>query len=683
MNRRTKECLKDIYRVFKKNTIYRFQTEKNRRFAEEYYYFHGYGIKEEKDTFVNNFSKKAYCEPIKNSKAKQLDSFVEKLDIHPCEGYRFFYCIDTCKGLEHDYPVLTNHSLDYSLVVNSSFCELSKKYIDNKNDDFSFEMNTTIAALKKYVDRIKRNKDKYHVTGEQIEAIESLWERPAVTMFEALQRILFVNQFMWQTGHNDIGLGHLDWVLDRTYKIANDKLDSYKLIKEFCMILHENYMFKSAIMPGDTGQYILLGGLTSQGEYKCNDLTYIFLKLGMELNIPDPKTILRYSKNIPGDLFELALDSIARGTGSPLLSNDDEITKDLISAGIEKKDAFQYATSACWEPLIPQKGCDQNNSEIINFAQPFVDLCETEQFEKINSANELLASYLNYLEAYLRKILERLSYVKYEEDLLLTLFSECALSRRKNIVRGGAIYNNIGLTSTGLGTVVNSILNIERMVWSEKKYSLDEINKIRKTNFENNAVILNELKSLYPCYGSDDKKVLYLTNHIVDFTSKIMIQYKTQYNGNFKFGLSSPGYIEVSKNMQATFDGRKNGDPFTTHISSSFPLPLTELFLFSTKLDYSENRYNGNVVDIMVSFRMINENKNIFKQLLIKSFEMGLFQIQINVQDSKILQDAKKHPEKYPNLIVRVWGFSAYFNDLPEEYKDNLIKRAKEMEHVA
>ena len=60
----------------------------------------------------------------------------------------------------------------------------------------------------------------------------------------------------------------------------------------------------------------------------------------------------------------------------------------------------------------------------------------------------------------------------------------------------------------------------------------------------------------------------------------------------------------------------------------------------------------------------------------------GIFQLQMNVLSYAQLVDAKAHPEKYPNLIVRVWGFSAYFNDLPEEYKDNLIRRAKEMEMV-
>ena len=82
----------------------------------------------------------------------------------------------------------------------------------------------------------------------------------------------------------------------------------------------------------------------------------------------------------------------------------------------------------------------------------------------------------------------------------------------------------------------------------------------------------------------------------------------------------------------------------------------------------------------MVSPDFIEKNFNKFVDFLKMSLNMGVFQMQLNVVSSKILIDAQKHPDRYPNLIVRVWGFSSYFNDLPREYQNMLIKRAYENE---
>ena len=91
---------------------------------------------------------------------------------------------------------------------------------------------------------------------------------------------------------------------------------------------------------------------------------------------------------------------------------------------------------------------------------------------------------------------------------------------------------------------------------------------------------------------------------------------------------------------------------------------------------YEGCRLNGNVVDFIIPVAYAKQ-KDKLTSIIKNACQKGLYEIQLNVLDKATLIDAKQHPEKYPNLIVRVWGFSAYFNDLPEEYKDNLIKRAE------
>ena len=146
--------------------------------------------------------------------------------------------------------------------------------------------------------------------------------------------------------------------------------------------------------------------------------------------------------------------------------------------------------------------------------------------------------------------------------------------------------------------------------------------------------------------------------------------------GKVKSGLSSPNYIAQGSNTDSTFDGRKDGEPLSVHISATDTVAYTELVSFASQLHYKGGASNGNVVDFFVTPDFIKSNFDKFKLFIKMSIIKGFFQMQMNVVSSETLQKAKANPDKYPNLIVRVWGFSAYFKDLPEEYQDVLLKRA-------
>ena len=204
------------------------------------------------------------------------------------------------------------------------------------------------------------------------------------------------------------------------------------------------------------------------------------------------------------------------------------------------------------------------------------------------------------------------------------------------------------------------------------------MNESRKANFPDDEV-LNELKSQKK-FGMYDNEIIDLTNEITQYVDDVIDSKKTRYGGKFKFGLSAPSYISGSLDIFASLDGRKDFEPFNVHISLDKNNDYTEIMHFASKLDYTNHKFNGNVVDFMVSPDFIEKNFNKFVDFLKMSLNMGVFQMQLNVVSSKILIDAQKHPDRYPNLIVRVWGFSSYFNDLPREYQNMLIKRAYENE---
>ncbi len=588
-------------------------------------------------------------------------------------GKNFFYSIDIYKIYYYSDIVISNLMLDYNKILDKSF-EDYRNTLDS--DNYSKELESLIDASINLIDReVKLTND------ESIkDSLNGLKERKANSFKDALQRILFLNQLLWQTKHTLNGLGRLDQILNKYYEndIKNKKLtkeEAKELLREFLEILHNYYHFKSGSLYGDTGQIIILGGIDKNGKYMCNDLTYIFIELMEELKLPDPKVLLRISRDVPRDLMELSVNCIKTGIGCPLFANDEVIIPRLIEFGYDKEDVYNYGTAACWEPFITGKSFDQSNICSVSFMEPLRNLSK-DDLKDINTKEDFIKLYKKLFDKYFDEFIKRTNSLKFSKDPLLSLFTDDCVKNKKDISLGGAKYNNYGFTGVGLSNLVNSIQVINKYVFTDKKYSLIELFDIVNNNYEGYEDLNKEIKNYKEVYGRDDEDIINLTNDITSYVSNKFNSVRNPLGGKFKFGFSAPSYIDLSKDFKASFDGRKNGEPFNVHISSDNSCAYTELFNFASKLDYTVNRLNGNVIDFFVTPNFIQDNFDKFVDFLILSIKNGFFEMQMNVVSSKILIDAKKNPEKFPNLIVRVWGFSAYFNELPEEYKNYLIERA-------
>ena len=543
----------------------------------------------------------------------------------------------------------------------------------------------TIESIENLIDRTTYYLEEKNSKEAIIKNIRNIKNKKCTTFYEALQRILFFNQLLWQTYHGLNGLGRLDMILYPYYKQDIEsgiisKIEARNLLREFLLQLHKFYELKSNMLLGDTGQIIILGGKAENGQYQDNELTYLFIELIKELQLPDPKLLVRVCSTTPRKIIEKSLECIQTGIGCPLFANDDVIIDKLINFGYQKSDAYTYTTSACWEPYIAGKSLDQNNLKSINFMKPFETLLKQEKLEQIKTKEELIKKYKEYLNKYINVFVKQIEKMKWQKDYILSLVMDECIENNLDIGEGGSLYNHYGFTGVGLSNLINSIMNIDELVFKNKEITFEKINEIRKENFKNQNQLLNRLKTQGKKYGTDDEEVIDITNDIIRYTTKIMNQYINPLGGKYKFGLSAPTYIEASKNFSASFDGRKQSEPFGVHISSDSSNSYTELIQFASKLDYGENRFNGNVVDFFVSPNFIQDNFEKFVDFLCFSIKVGFFEMQMNVVSSKTLIEARKNPEKFPNLIVRVWGFSAYFKDLPEEYKDYLIERALKSE---
>ncbi|PWT26033.1 pyruvate formate lyase family protein [Butyrivibrio fibrisolvens] len=619
------------------------------------------------------------------TKVNQLEYMLKNINIQIEFNNRFQVWIDSGLYVYQHYPITDNTPPDYSIVINNSLDDMKKKYLGS--DDFSKQQYRFLNYLSEYLNRIIVYIDLLITKEDSNESVEYLKNtrnifarmknQKAETLEEGLQRILFWSSLFWQTQHRLVGLGRLDKILDNLL-IPESENEVIDIIKDFNLAIHKYYAFKSNDLMGDTGQIIVLGGIKSDGSYFSNRLTYLFIKAAIEQQIPDPKLLLRVSEKMPDNLIELAITCISKGMGYPLLANDDRIIPS-IEMVYGKKDSYDYVTSACWEPLVYGKSLDKNNLDALNFAAAFVTTYLNEHFIECRDLEDLKKLYLNSLGKEIQKVKNNVSLINWEPDPLNSLFISDCIEKRKDVSQGGAKYNNYGVLGVGLGNTINSILIISDLVFEKHRYSLAELRNACINNFDNNEQMLQEL-SQADFYGIDNEMSINLTREIVDYTYNHLKDYRNRFGGKLKFGLSASNYKELGNVTPATMDGRRNGDPLGVHISSHGCDAYTSLVNFAGELDYSDIRCNGNVVDFFVSPAMIKDNFDKFILFIKSAIKVGFFQMQMNVVDSRTLIDARKYPDKYPNLIVRVWGFSSYFNDLPDDYKDLLIKRAMQSE---
>ena len=616
-----------------------------------------------------------------------IEALFNKVELQWDKSSSFFYWIDIKKTIAVKGNILSNFTLDYGRIISGSFNEFADRAIKVGGDygNRALHMKNAIETLRNRILGVIDPEDRKEtrVLKEEFSAILNC---PAKHFHEGLQRILFFNQVLWQTRHTLNGLGRLDKILNHLYVTdlregILTQNDAYVMILDFLGCLSRWYSYKSSALLGDIGQIIILGGEEQDGSYFCNDLTYLFMRAQAELGRPDPKILLRVSDKMPDRLLNAAVQALTRKTGSPLFSNDTVIIPYLLNFGIDQEDAYNYCVSACWEPFIPGKSLDQNNIKTFDFFRPLDAMLRAGNLETIDGFNALLARYDNFLRQEWRAFLSSLDEFVWAVDPLVSILTTGCTESGKDISEGGAVYNNYGVTSVGMGSVCDTLLNIERIVYRDKRYTLTQLNCYREQDYAGHAEILAMLKNQKKHFAHDDKYAAALVDHIMEVSNQELEKYRNPLGGRVKFGLSSPNYIKNAKKMAADFAGRTMGMPYGTHISC-IDAPYTEVIQFAGKLHHGKYGFNGNVVDFFVSPGLLEENQKQFAAFLKAAISIGFFQMQMNILDSATLIDAKQHPEKYPGLIVRVWGFSAYFVDLPESYQNLLIERAKANETV-
>ncbi len=447
---------------------------------------------------------------------------------------------------------------------------------------------------------------------------------------------------------------------------------------------------------------INLGGLKEDGTDAVNELTYIILDVIEEMRILQPSSMVQLSKKNPDKFIERAIKITKTGFGQPSIFNTDAIIKELVRQGKSEIDARNGGASGCVETgafgtesyiltgyfnlnkileITLNNGTDPKTGKFIGI--------ETGDPRNFKSIEELLEAYkrqLNYFADIKLKgnnIIEKLYAEQLPVPFLSLIIEDCILNG-VDYNAGGARYNTSYVQGVGLGSITDNLTSIKHNVFDKKNVTMDELLKAMEANYEGYDQLRHDLIYETPKYGNDDD---YADMHAVDVFNIFYdaINGKPTYRGGkFRINmLPTTSHVYFGSVMKATPDGRKSFEPLSEGISpfqGADKKGPTAVLKSAAKIDHIKT--GGTLLNQKFSPSFFKDDQSITKlgHLVRSYFRMNGHHIQFNVVSAKTLRDAQKHPEKHTDLIVRVAGYSDYFNDLGEDLQNEIIRRTEHEE---
>ena len=546
---------------------------------------------------------------------------------------------------------------------------------------------------------------------------------PAQTFHEAIQSVWFIQLILQieSNGHS-LSYGRFDQYMYPYYKhdcqvheLSDEKaleLLNNLWIKTLTInkVRSQSHTFSSAGSP--MYQNVTIGGQTRDKQDATNELSYLILKSVAQTRLPQPNLTVRYHKHVPKDFLDEAIEVMKLGTGMPAFNSDEIIIPSFIEKGVKEEDAYDYSAIGCVETAVPGKwGYRCTGMSYMNFPRILliamndgVDVTSHRRFVKGNgyfkdmkSFDELMLS----VEQVIRELTRMSVIVENAIDLALerevpdvlcsTLIQDC-IGRGKTIKEGGAIYDFISGLQVGIANMADSLAAIKKLVFEEKKITPQQLSKALEDDFQSaeNQEIQYMLIHNAPKYGNDDDYVDQLIVQVYNYYIDEMKKYpNTRYGKGPIGGIRYAGTSSISANVgqgystMATPDGRHARTPLAEGCSPVHSMDKngpTAVFKSVSKLPTHEIT-GGVLLNQKVTPQMLETKENTEKlELLIRTFFDRLkgYHVQYNVVSKETLIDAKKHPEKHRDLIVRVAGYSAFFHVLSTATQDDIIGRTEQ-----
>ncbi len=522
--------------------------------------------------------------------------------------------------------------------------------------------------------------------------IRHLVDAPPATLFECYQMtFLFycLQQFFDATDIRT--MGRLDQLTLPFYEKETDLAAVKEMTRQYMVEL--DALEASANMP------FALAGTDADGNSKVGPMSYILLEAYDATKLPNTKLHILCTPDMPQDFLRQAMQCVKDGGNSLVFINNKLVVDGLQKIGQTAADAAGYAIVGCYEASgLEEVPC----SCTTRFSLPKAleatlhagrdgltgKVIGVERAVDFETYDQLFQSFLDNCDQFITNSIDlTVQYEKrYAKMQSSPFFSACL---NTCVERGGdaycdnaAKYNNSSINVIGIGTAVDSLYAIRRLVYEEKRFTLQELVDILDNNWQTHPTLRHTVRNKFPKYGNGCKEVDAIATAITDHLSDSINNVPNGRNGVFRMGVLSIDWRKTwGEHTAASADGRVNGESMSQNASAAFGMDKegpTGQILSVAAID-GTNATNGCVLDLDIHASMVRGNSGTDALVAtINAFlAAGGHTVHYNVLDTNALQDAQNHPENYPNLQVRVCGWNALFIHLSKESQDEFIWRSQ------
>jgi len=570
------------------------------------------------------------------------------------------------------------------------------------------DLAASMASRGTGVPPVKAHGQDAHATDELLEISHTLKKvpaGPAESFHEAVQSfwLTYVIMHIEQTPNPyAFSLGRVDQFLYPYYR--RDK-DAGKLTDADAVELIQNLWIKINVgrKLWAVSQNVVIGGVHSDGSDATNELTYLILDATDDLSIPLPTITLKFHGATPSELFDRAIELLLKGRGQPTIINDDIVVESKVATGVSLEDARQSVIAGCQEPVV--QGAENARTTASWFSLPRclelalnngVSLLTGKRIGLPTGALTDYSSYEQLDEAFWKQVdvfIERAVDCANRCDKLLAELRPVPfisaimndwIEKGRDFRKDGARYNFSGFLCHGVANAADALAAIKKLVFEEERLDAKDVLEALRTNYESDPAIRLTLINHAPKYGNDDDYVDTIAAQIAERIADTVPRYKNAFGGAFRPGFSTPStHVLYGRRCGATPDGRRHRETFAFGIGPMQGYNRngpTALARSVTKFPHWKATH-GLAFSQSLPPGTITCPEDVRKvQSFIRSYlDIGGRYIHYNVHDVETLKDAKDHPEKHRDIIVRVHGMNAYFVNLDPLIQDDIISRAEHL----
>jgi trans-4-hydroxy-L-proline dehydratase len=546
---------------------------------------------------------------------------------------------------------------------------------------------------------IRQRLNRIAVTARRVPA------EPPATFYEAVNTLLFMREVVQSLEGDGISiLGHLDRILWPYYErdIAEGRLTRTEAKDLLCFLLafsDVRFGMREAVEHNGTNTTVVIGGCDSRGNLVYNEITRMVIEAYQELKLVDPKLNARLSVNHPEDYFTRLAELTAAGCNSLAVFNDDVIIAANVRMGKALEDCRVYVGGGCQENVLENTEQNSRATIYLNLAQVLLmgfaperwawfserDGIQLGRYDCSGDFDALYATFLANLRAVTdahidqRNLTEREGWRYNPCPLHSSTMNDC-LDQALDTMEGGARYNSGSVSLTGIGTLIDSLYAVREVVFRQSFASLGRLQSALDADYEGEESLRGELLRIAK-YGQEDAGLYDFSAQVFADVARVTSGKANTRGGRYEASLFAFRlFTFLGQLTGATPDGRKAGEYLSPGMSpSTIALgrhsSIGQILNALEPLDLADFPVVA-VLDMQLPATLGKRHPSAVLTPVMKRFlAAGGSVLQMNAVDTATLEEAKAHPERFTDLVVRISGYSAYFTTLSTRVQDEIIHR--------